>query len=164
MKKLFHVVHGNRKTNSRRCHHCIYSNNLPIQVYQRSTRIANLSKQTYQYCCVLLLLEIISWKPNLPGFYPMPCLLLTPFLVFVLLHACYTVVYQHTFMIASVWMYSMSRLSSSRSPSSFPARHKLLTIPAVTVLLRASGLPIATTHSPGRRSWTVPNGRLGRLV
>ena len=66
-----------------------------------------------------------------------------------------------TFMMASVWMYSMSEL---RRPSSLPPRCVVLTIPVVTVFWRENGLPMATTNSPGLRSDDWPSFSTGSLV
>lgn len=65
-----------------------------------------------------------------------------------------------TFMAASVWIYSISLFGSPISP---PARCTVLTIPAVIVLLNWSGLPIATTHSPGLIEDEEPRVRVGNL-
>ena len=66
-----------------------------------------------------------------------------------------------TFIAASVWMYSISLFGS---PISSPARCTVLTIPAVMVLLSCRGLPIATTHSPGRMADDEPRVRVGNFT
>lgn len=64
-------------------------------------------------------------------------------------------------MAASVWIYSNPLFGN---PISSPARCTVLTIPAVIVLLSCRGLPIATTHSPGRIEEDVPRVRVGNFM
>lgn len=54
-------------------------------------------------------------------------------------------------------------MSELRSPSSFPPRCVVLTMPVVTVFCREKGLPMATTNSPGLRSADWPSRRTGNL-
>lgn len=68
-------------------------------------------------------------------------------------------VFALTFMMASVWMYSMSELWR---PSSRLPRCVVLMIPVVTVFCSENGLPTATTNSPGRRSEERPRDRTGK--
>ena len=49
-------------------------------------------------------------------------------------------------------------------PNSLLFLSAVLTMPAVTVLFSWNGLPIATTHSPGRRSEESPSFKVGKFV
>lgn len=137
-EKFFHVINRYSEwyTTSLSQSHCIDANYFTVQIDQRSAWVTKLH---------------LAWVTSLDLRQVNK----------LLLHSLVSICTLLTVIAASVWMYDISLPCIL---SSLLFLFVALTMPEVTVLVRVRGLPIAITNSPGRKSFEVPNWRVGNFV